>query len=682
MNSEINCTVCNSSKFLYLFFIIMIPCILLAPYYFSDKYIGGESNVPSTIKFNNDSYAQKIPPSWDPYRFGGTPYLADAPFWGYYYPTHYLYYLLNIDYKNQLFIDVLLHFILIGIVCFFGFISLKSTAEVSFFGTLIVMGSSYLQGLIGAGYMMFLISVPLMFACYFFIENWILNQKNIYLILFSICLGLDLLGGFFYATVYMNLIIFARILYEDFLTIKIKKNKTGFSRFLIIRYIIAVIIGFCLGSIQFIPMAFYSKTSMRGDHPFWWNGEQSYNPIYIFKLFLIPGIAIGSVLPFLLIISSKFSKLWEDKITKFWIIIISFLILYSMGYFMPVFYLVTNIPGFKFLRRPHRALYCLSFGFAIINVYILTNYKSVFETSRELLKKNIKIISVISAAVFFYGLIISFFFNKIDFFYTKIIERFFSVEFLKNNLYKINERLGFRTEDILESVGMPWFLILTAAIILLFIIIKKNKTRFIFLLIMLAVLELFTVFFMRKNSYKLMDYEDITLSGEVLDYIADRNKRIIIYKEKNEYYNPYFTVTCGMDYYLYSIHGVSNYISKRFTTFIIETVNNDSVKSSYKAPELVYVENYNSGLLKYLDAEYLVSPVKIISDNWELLNPGSKKGFVYKYKIETFPVYFFYKEKKAESLKKASEELKKMNDAGISDRIITEENSDNVIDSK
>jgi len=187
------------------------------------------------------------------------------------------------------------------------------------------------------------------------------------------------------------------------------------------------------------------------------------------------------------------------------------------------------------------------------------------------------------------------------------------------------------------------------------------------------------VFYVRKQVYNFVDNK-FEISPAIYDLLKNTDKRIIVYKEKNEYSNPYFSTNFPLYYKLYSVIGQTSFLSLRYGTFIIETINNQKISESFKHPELLYIENYNSDLLKFLNAGYLISPVKLNTSNWILINDDSANGFVYKFNKPISQGYFYYKEVNVISISDASELLKNADKKTLDETIFTEKNCRTIVD--
>lgn len=643
----------------------------MLPYMRADSYSGSETYYPALIEATNNGYSSGIIPTWNEKNFCGYPSIADPPYWGFFYPFHYIYYVFNLSPPLQKNFELLLHFIFLGGVCYFGIKSLGFPEFTAFICSMIIYSSSLYIKLVNGGYDSLFISLPFLFGAYFLLEKWLQTKKITFMFVYSLLLGINILGGFFQLTIYFLAMIFFRVAAEEWSRYKnTKKLKLSFLPI----FSLFTGLGILAGSPQLLPMLYYAKFTTRGAQGIIWNAEESLNPMFILKLLFFPGSAATGCAVILIILTAAHKKLFSSRIYAFWFCCAFFALFYSFGFYTPLFYLTVKLPGFNMLRRTNRILVFLPLSLSILSAFAIRDYNHDLKKLKYMFHKNTRLIFIIISLTFIYGFIIQLFFTNIDVIYENIILPIHSIPFLENNILKLQNRFGFNSSEFLSYIGWPYNLIWVVVVSTIFIY-SYRKPKFIKIFVMLLFFEIILSAFKIYLKPALFSLKDYNLPPSILSRLdsAAPWSRVFITKEKRTDINPIIDIVMiPYKYKLKSLNGFSIFLSKRYGLYIIEAINGLSLSENYKAPELLYVENPESPLVKFLNVEYILSSSSCNYTNWQLVD-RSDSIFLYKNNTGGSPVYFFKKIQFSPSTEESLRLLKNSDPIFINSTLIAEQ---------
>lgn len=358
--------------FFYKFIFNLDQIIYPAPDIFYSTYIERTLLSHSIIDY-------KSLPFWNPYVFGGSPFLGN-PTSAIFYPFNLLFIFLPIAFTfgYKFAIDSFL----IGI---FTYIYVR-TIKIDEFGSLIsaitVMFSGPMIGSVFAGHPILSDTFIWFPLALLFFELILLKRKLIFVIMAGLTITIMFFAGAPQIAIYE---IFSLCIYFLLRSIPESKNIRDFSKLLILP-IIAISIGILGASVQLLPSLELSKLSQRGSSgiSYTFASDFSLHPYQILS-FIFPyffGSPINEtywgkgnfwelngyigVLPLIFASLALFAK--KNKYTLIFLIIGFFAILYSFGkysYIFPFFF--HHVPGFNNFRVPSRSLFIYVFSFSILS---------------------------------------------------------------------------------------------------------------------------------------------------------------------------------------------------------------------------------------------------------------------------------------------------------------------------
>mgnify|MGYP001103347721 CR=1 FL=1 len=348
-------------------------------------------------------------PFWNPYNFGGMPFLADIQV-GFWYPFNRLLGL-SIGHDGMVSpwfyqIILFLHFFIMQI----NFYTFAKYLKISSYGAIIgAIAFSYSHPIffhtIHPAIVFHWAWFPLIF---YFIKRSFDERKIKFAALSGLILGITTLSGHPQITFYFFLIFCLFIAWHFFSGLIQKKNEIKGVIITTFFGILSIILAILIFSIQFLPSNTLSKHSMRSEMNYEKSSENSLKYEQIFTL-LAPrlfgyfdadnqtefqpilkdeyngkqeyvknyyywetAVFFGSVALLLAIIGIFVTKI--DNFKLFLIVLILFGFFYSLGKHFPLHQLMYNLPFFDIFRNPVRMFVFSIFGLSIFAGYAFDNF--------------------------------------------------------------------------------------------------------------------------------------------------------------------------------------------------------------------------------------------------------------------------------------------------------------------
>ena len=362
----------------------------------SDQYIGGW---PVRDFAGQALKAGQGIPQWNPYLFGGLPYIA-AMHGDIFYPTALLRLLLPTD--IGLTWGFVIHIFLAG--CFtYGFLRAWGFA---FFPALIAgiayMMSGELAGLVSPGHDGKLFVSALMPLALWFLVRGVCDGRHWAWGGLAITVGLAVLSPHPQLLQYMLLTCGAFALYLAF---RGEADRTRLDRRIALQRLglaaLAVAVGIVIGAVQYLPVLEYVPFSPRAGGKGWEHAVSYSMPIEELINVYLPQFSglieqywgrnlihlhseyLGAVA--LVLASAAFGGDERKGFRRFWLVVLVVSTLWALGGYTPFYHLVYAIvPGTKFFRAPSTMLMVVAFATAML-VALGTERALAGATSRRLL---------------------------------------------------------------------------------------------------------------------------------------------------------------------------------------------------------------------------------------------------------------------------------------------------------
>ena len=362
----------------------------------SDQYIGGW---PVRDFAGQALKAGQGIPQWNPYLFGGLPYIA-AMHGDIFYPTALLRLLLPTD--IGLTWGFVIHIFLAG--CFtYGFLRAWGFA---FFPALIAgiayMMSGELAGLVSPGHDGKLFVSALMPLALWFLVRGVRDGRHWAWGGLAITVGLAVLSPHPQLLQYMLLTCGAFALYLAF---RGEADRTRLDRRIALQRLglaaLAVAVGIVIGAVQYLPVLEYVPFSPRAGGKGWEHAVSYSMPIEELINVYLPQFSglieqywgrnlihlhseyLGAVA--LVLASAAFGGDERKGFRRFWLVVLVVSTLWALGGYTPFYHLVYAIvPGTKFFRAPSTMLMVVAFATAML-VALGTERALAGATSRRLL---------------------------------------------------------------------------------------------------------------------------------------------------------------------------------------------------------------------------------------------------------------------------------------------------------
>ena len=429
-------------------------------------------------------------PLWNPYFFGGMPFIGD-PVPAFFYPLTYLFFIFPIYSAFGYFF--IIDSLLIGIFTYLFARSIEESKFGSLISAVVIMFSSNLMGLIFLGYTENLDTFIWFPLILFFTEKIIRKNNNIYFVLGGIPIALSLLAGAPEVSFYMLLsaciyFVIRLMLVREAFGINLIVKKIGY-------FITSIFIGAGLSAIQLLPSNELASFSARTlgifteneylspktlislfspnffgsglDSTYWAPGNAWVNSIYI------------GIVPLILVIVAL--SRYKNKNTIIFGLIALFAIFYSFGNQSFVFpFFQHYFPFAKYFKYSSRFLYIFTFSISILSGvgagYLVKDLKT---------KKNLfKILTSTSLLISIFCLILFFVLNTTGGF------NFFNHHILKN-VYAQNQSHFLIFSHILSDLRFLFIVLFLFSAILVIFKLKKSRSFLEMGLLFLIFIDLF-----------------------------------------------------------------------------------------------------------------------------------------------------------------------------------------------
>lgn len=327
----------------------------------------------------------ELPPFWNPYWIGGTPFLdniANIVL----YPPHIIG-LYLFDLKTAMNLEHIFHILLAGLFTYLFARSSGIDKLGAFLAGIIYAFSGFVTGRIGVGHYTILLCYSYVPGVLFGINILFAREKKLFAGVFiSICLCLQLLSGFPQLFIYSFFIYIPYFLFKTYSVFKYNKKMAGTYLFTFIFIAIATI-GLC--SIVIFPQFQIGQCSDRSlgilDRSFYLS---SVHPLQ-FTTFLSPkylhqavsdsgGLLTGWPLAYwhesimycgffaIVLIIAAFSSYKSSPAIAFWGFISLLVLVLSFGEYGYLFRILHYLPVIKLFRVPARFLWFLPLGVAML----------------------------------------------------------------------------------------------------------------------------------------------------------------------------------------------------------------------------------------------------------------------------------------------------------------------------
>lgn len=326
----------------------------------------------------------KLPPFWNPYWIGGTPFIGNSPH-AVLYPPHILAWGL-FDTRTALNFGHVFHLVLAGIFAYLFARSCGINKLGSFLAGIIYAFSGSVTGRVMAAHYTVLLPYSYVPGVLFGINILFVREKKVFVgVLISLCLSLQFLSGSPQLFIYAFFIYIPYLLFKTSFVFKINKKMARAYLFTFILILIATT-GLCFFSIlpQF-QIAHYSDRSLGVPDMFFY--VNSVHPLQL-TTFLSPkylqtasnsgALLTGWKLPYfhesimycgfftIVLIIAAFSSYKSSPEIVFWGFISFLVLVLSFGKYGYLFRIFHYLPVLKLFRGPGRFLSLLPLGIAML----------------------------------------------------------------------------------------------------------------------------------------------------------------------------------------------------------------------------------------------------------------------------------------------------------------------------
>jgi hypothetical protein len=562
-------------------------------------------------------------PLWNPYEYGGAPFVGN-PLSAIFYPPNIIFFLTDVGqaFKYLFFVNV---FLLGAFTYLYGRLVIKSRPS-SLLSSIVMMFNGVVVARINAGHVSnvdVLVWFPLLL---YFIELCIRKKRLVFVAFLGIVVGLTILAGHiqvaFYSLIAGLLYFIIRIILEYL------ENRSIEKLVVVSLYVIAgYSIGFCLSSIQLLPVLEFGQYSARNvvSYEFATNFSipilQSIE-IFLPRIFGQPQLnfawgrgsftefaSYSGILAYVLALFSFFNQ--RNKMIVTYGILLVFSFLFVLGNYGPIFHLFYYfVPGFNHFRIPATMLFLLSFSISMLAGFGLSGFCE--STLKKKFKaKYLKVITLIltslSCLLSGYVLLDK---NIIGVFVKEVISKKFEIK-----------DIAIFSQLLITDLLVISFCLM---IFTLLVFIKKIRKHSRVVIFVVCIVDLF--FFglpllTTNNSYIDHDEERViqkidTKNFRVLD-LANINP-LILQKEHGEQVRSYSpALLSSFRDYLWSVGAHADLPYEPYVSLDVVT-------------------NYN--LLKLLNVGYIISSKEIHNSNVVKIGQ-EKKLFLYKI-YDSYPKAF------------------------------------------
>jgi hypothetical protein len=623
-------------RFKYYFLIITLGLIFYHSLLITNGKILSGDDIKAVYSPYKTFFSQSLKtylelPLWNPYIFGGQPFLAN-PTAGILYPLNYLFVIINTDYAfGYMFV---IDTILIGLFTYLYARTIKLSESGSLVSAVTFMFCGTIGTRIFPGHLFIVdafVWFPLILFCF---EKIISTKKFLYAILGAIVIFLMILAGHTQITFYVMFIsliyLFLRSLAEYY---KNKELKTILTIYILTLF--SLLFAFGLSAIQLLPTIELSKLSVRNiGISFQFATEFSTHP-YELLSFVLPHFygatpnntfwGIGNeweLIAYLGVIPLILSLITLCYVRNKYIFIFTglaiFSILFSLGKHFSLFALFFKfVPFFNIFRVPARMLFVYSFAISIlagfgINFLLNLNYK----------KNKYKLLKVLNACL----LLISSTILLVLIFLKTHNGLFLYEKYVLKNSYAINiNHLQLYNQTLSDLVLLSSFLFIY--LILLLLLNRKILTKSVFSIIIIFVI--FLNLFMYISPFIKMDYpKNVYPTNKIIAYIQKDKSTFRVFDFSKENYDDILRNE------LQSITGVDAIFLKNYRDYLWQMGNYNYLPyDSYI--DLTSIKNED--MLSQLNVKYIISQKMLKLNEYKLVDITKgemDKNYLYENKNE------------------------------------------------
>lgn len=606
--------------YLYYLIIIILPIFLFINLIDIDKIINDNRGDLTQFTYPNFYFTtQSIYKGninlWNPYNFLGEPFIGNIQT-AMFYPFNILFF--NIFPLNfAISFSIIFHIILAGIFMYILCKNLGLNQKASLFSSIIFMFNVHIINM--TGHFMILCALTYIPIIFYFFKKALENLSIKFSFIAGFFLGISWLFGAPQISFYTSFLLGLYFIFY------ILNNKINFKNILNLSKFIAIPLFFSIfvAAIQLFPFIEFSQYSIRNNGVsfdyatvysmslpnfltfftpnFFGNGQEMF---YWLKgsTFTEMSPYLGILSLFLIIFAIIFKR--NEKHIKFFIFMLIFSLILSLGKNTPFYYILYLLPFFNSLRVPSRFLIVFVFsasiiagyGFQFLSQKITKNNK---ETIKKIMKKSVIIIFIIFLLA---GINISFIFYN----YFKTLNIDINTSTGVENTKVTYSGKTFSVFEVLKNALIEIILFLLFFILTWFLINKiiNKKLSFVYLFLFL----IFNLFFYNYNNIKIGELSEIESPNE-LNFFKDK-LGLFRYYDSSDYSN--YNIIDGY----YSIYGANPINLEYFTNFF--SINLDNKRffniSTNFSEKLTYEK------LNLMGVKYIFSPSKINYDYYNLIN--------------------------------------------------------------
>jgi hypothetical protein len=408
-----------------LFLLILVLLFFWRVVILGDYFIGGDiinQFYPWKHYLVDQTWKDRIP-LWNPLTFGGNPFAANYQV-GMWYLLDYIFFFIPIG--DAFRVSIVLHFYLAALFMYILSRHFQINRVGSLISAIIFTFGGFLITRLSSGNYTLLTTYPWIPIIFYFFDKLLQSKKFLFLVLLSVALACQILGGHPQPAYYTLLLL---SLYAVFITYCYWKEKLGIKQTLtpIFYFIVSVILAFGLSAIQMLPSLelFQYSASRAGGASYNFATFSSYGFRHLF-IFFAPffyGTSLGDtywldqvgyveICGYISIVGLLLAGfgVWQYKsrTVKYILLLIGvsfFLALGNNNPLYPIFFHI--IPGLRMFRCPGRWMMMVQFGLALLAGW---GFHALSETDThiEQIKKyiwQIGIIGVLLILCWFYILI-------------------------------------------------------------------------------------------------------------------------------------------------------------------------------------------------------------------------------------------------------------------------------------
>ncbi len=323
--------------------------------------------------------AKGIVPLWNPYNFGGTPFIAGIQS-AVFYPLNFIFLIfptsLAINYS------IILHIFLSGLFfyCFIQYLGVERFSAL--ISSVIFMFSASQVCRIYAGHLTIICAIAWLPLALLFLEKCIRGKSIFYALLTGVVLALQILAGHAQYFFYSLIAVFLFFIFRTVIIFQRNKNLKEVVR-LSALFLLLIIVGLSLSAVQTLPSFEFLEHSLRKEVSYQFCSQFSFPPENLIT-FLIPNFfgntfrnywgrwypwevcAYLGIFPLILsIIALRFKR---NKFTLFFLGLAFLSLILSFGKYTPLFKILYNfMPGFNRFRGPTKFIFLTTFSLAVLS---------------------------------------------------------------------------------------------------------------------------------------------------------------------------------------------------------------------------------------------------------------------------------------------------------------------------